>query len=69
MFKFGSPFTAMFSPAPVAPERIEADSGERNNLSEVAAASVASPVAVNGSGIMDSVPSSFGSLFTNAPDR
>ncbi len=66
MFKFGSPFTAMFSPAPAAPERVDVESGKKNSFSEVAAASVSTPAA---SGIMDSVTSSLGSLFTNAPDR
>lgn len=67
MFKFGSPFTAMFSPAPAAPDRIDADSGKSNVVSE-ATASVASPAPSVSGGIMDSV-TSFGSLFTNAPDR
>ena len=66
MSKFGSPFTAMFSPAPAAPDRNDADSGNKKSASEVAAASTESG---GGGGIMDSVTSSFGSLFTNAPDR
>jgi hypothetical protein len=66
MSKFGSPFTAMFSPASAALDKNDADIGNNKGASEVAAASTASG---GGGGIMDSVTSSFGSLFTNAPDR
>jgi hypothetical protein len=59
MSKLGSPFSSMFSPAAQASTDVLHNSKHND----------ADPAASSGGGIMESVSSSFGSLFTNAPDR
>ncbi len=64
MSKIGSPFTSMFSSAPTASEKSEGD----GNAKQTAESETAMPSSSSG-GIMGTMSSSFGSLFTNAPER